>query len=304
MTPIYERQLFESNPSAPGIVNNILQMKSDPKKTKQNQAFTLVEVLVVIAIIGALVALIMPAIEGAREAARRSSCANNLKQLALAGKMHTDAHRIYPTGGWGANWVGDPDGGFGVKQPGGWIYNILPYIEQQNLRNIGAGLPKEEKRLAMAQLMKTPLEVTICPSRRLARAYPYNGPSTLENAIPPKKVGKTDYAINNLLSHKESEVILAEIQLSKGVSNTVMVGEKSLSRGSYKVGAGGDALCMYMGDSTDIARDVSGSPANDDNGGSGFGGPHPGGCNIAYCDGSVRFILEDAEFEPTQGSGE
>src|SRR5436190_20501114 len=94
-------------------------------------AFTLVELLVVMAIIGILIALLIPAVQAARESSRRATCANNLHQLAVAIKLHEETHHIFPTGGWGADWVGDPDAGFGPRQPGGWIDNILPYIEQK-----------------------------------------------------------------------------------------------------------------------------------------------------------------------------
>lgn len=262
--------------------------------------FTLVEVLVVIAIIGILVALLMPAIQMARESARRSSCANNLKQQATAILLHEGQHGIYPTGGWGSDWVGDPDRGFGPKQPGGWIYNILPFIEQEHLRQLGSGLKGVEKQKALAQLMQMPLEIFNCPSRRLARIYPYVGLRPLKNALPPEEVAKSDYAISISISHEKSEIILSEIQMhGNGTSNTVMAGEKSLTKNSYKTGQGaGDGLSMYAGDSDDIRRTVSGAPVSDREGsGTAFGGPHPGGCNVAYCDGSVRFVLEDEELE-------
>lgn len=264
------------------------------------QAFTLIEVLVVISIIGVLIALLLPAIQMARESSRRSSCANNLKQIGLAVKLHTDAQGgIFPTGGWGEDWMGDPDKGFGTKQPGGWIYNVLPYMEQQNLRDLGERLNEADKSAALVELMQKPVEVLNCPSRRLPRIYPYNGPKTLQNipaASLPEKVAKADYAINTLLSYEKSEVIISEIQLSTGMSNTLLAGEKSLDRDNYTSGTGaGDKLCMYMGDSSDIRRKASGTPAGDFSTGFGFGGPHAGGCNVVQCDGSVRFVNEDEE---------
>ena len=103
------------------------------------RGFTLIELLVVIAIIGVLIALLLPAVQAAREAARRSQCSNNLKQMTLATLTHEDTHKTLPSAGWGAHWMGDPDRGFGVEQPGGWAYNVLPFLEQGNLRQIGAG---------------------------------------------------------------------------------------------------------------------------------------------------------------------
>src|SRR5262245_26140759 len=99
-------------------------------------AFTLVELLVVIAIIGVLVALLLPAVQAAREAARRMQCQNHLKQIGLAFHNHHDVFGHLPTGGWGWGWVGDPDSGPGIRQPGGWCFNILPYVEGKNIYDI------------------------------------------------------------------------------------------------------------------------------------------------------------------------
>src|SRR6187431_638694 len=117
-------------------------------------AFTLVELLVVIAIIGVLVALLLPAVQAARESARRMQCQNHLKQFGLAFHSHADTFSHLPTGGWGWSYVGDPDEGFAEKQPGGWLYNILPFIEQKALREIGAGTPGTLKLTELKRLVE------------------------------------------------------------------------------------------------------------------------------------------------------
>jgi prepilin-type processing-associated H-X9-DG protein/prepilin-type N-terminal cleavage/methylation domain-containing protein len=286
-----------------------------PRRLGGPSGFTIVELLVVIAIVGTLIALLLPAVQMAREASRRSACANNLRQQAVAVKLHEETHKIFPTGGWGGEWLGDPDAGYGLKQPGGWIYNVLSYIEQDDLRQLGRGLrgragEQQSSRAveeAFVTLMQTPIPVFYCSSRRLARLYPYTG-GELKNFAqqPPEKVAKTDYAISETISYKQSEVIMPDIQLAgKGASKTVLVGEKSLAATSYDIGGPGDSLIAYVGDSDDIRRTPTGMPTSDRAGAgsgdprtTGFGGPHTGGANIAYCDGSVRFIIESDSVEP------
>ena len=118
-------------------------MGASPRTHRVRWAFTIVELLVVIAIIGILVAMLLPAVQAARESARRQQCSNNLKQLTLAAFNHHHAARQFPTGGWGWWWVGDPDRGFSNRQPGGWIFNLMPFTEKARLR-VGVRRPTRE----------------------------------------------------------------------------------------------------------------------------------------------------------------
>lgn len=160
------------------------------------RGFTLVELLVVIAIIGILVALLLPAIQAAREAARRSQCTNQLRQLAISFQNHHDVHKHLPTGGWHWSWLGYPDYGYGKDQPGGWMYNILPFIEEQALHDLGKGATGAAKRAATVQRVQSPFEGMTCPSRRRASLYPYGDVTAFAFADPFEVCGKTDYAAN------------------------------------------------------------------------------------------------------------
>src|SRR5688500_15583906 len=115
--------------------------------------FTLVELLVVIAIIGILVALVLPAIQAARAAARRTQCKNNVKQIAVACLNFESTHKTFPTGGWSWRWMGDPDKGYGPQQPGGWIYQAAPYLEEQIVFDISKGLQPAQKAQELKKQM-------------------------------------------------------------------------------------------------------------------------------------------------------
>lgn len=160
---------------------------------KPLHGFTLVELLVVIAIIGILVALLLPAIQAAREAARRNQCQNNIKQLGLACLNFESAHSALPSGGWGWHWMGDPDQGGGKDQPGSWIYSVLPYIEESGVRSIAAGLPIAQKKVELTKLSETPISTMNCPSRRKSVAYPYYYADTYRNINRPKLAVRGDY---------------------------------------------------------------------------------------------------------------
>jgi prepilin-type N-terminal cleavage/methylation domain-containing protein len=131
--------------------------------TKHREAFTLVELLVVIAIIGVLVAILLPAIQAAREAARRTQCLNNLKQMGLAVQNYHDARREYPTGGT-EPWH-DEGNQFSIFGAGyGWMVQVLPYIEDTALQNISKGYGAGNRNQDLI-VRGTPVPIYFCPSR-------------------------------------------------------------------------------------------------------------------------------------------
>jgi prepilin-type N-terminal cleavage/methylation domain-containing protein len=164
---------------------------------RRRAAFTLVELLVVIAIIGILVALLLPAVQSAREAARRLQCSNHLKQMGLGAHNHLSAFQYFPAGGWGWGYVGDPDRPTDWRQPGGWMYNLLPYVEQQALHDMPKGITNDQqRRTATKEMAMQPLGMYHCPSRRPAKLYPHiiAASQTPINALRLDLVARSDYA--------------------------------------------------------------------------------------------------------------
>jgi prepilin-type N-terminal cleavage/methylation domain-containing protein len=162
----------------------------------RRSAFTLVELLVVIAIIGILMSMTLPAIQSARESGRRTQCLNNIANMAKATQQHLSANQFFPSGGWGWTWAPDPDRGFGARQPGSWIYSLLPYLEEGNLHQLGRGLPDANKRTLGVQRAMTTLPLFNCPTRRRAELFPYGSGGTFKNMNQPAQIARADYAGN------------------------------------------------------------------------------------------------------------
>lgn len=285
-------------------------------------AFTLIELLVSIAIIGLLLALLLPAVQSVRESARRTQCRNHVRQLASAMHLHEATFQRLPGNGWGFLWIGEPDRGTGPEQPGGWVYQVLPYLEQDSLRKLGSGESDPVRRVSLSTLTQAHLPVLRCPSRPSPERSARNPILNWFNANPKPNDSRTDYAVNegdfitdtdfgpSTLADGDratfpwrdtskatgvcflrSTVRLADVE--DGTSHTLLLGEKYVSRDHYRDGGDlGYDQNPFSGVDLDLNRWTITPPLMDASPFAfrNFGSAHSAGCTMALCDGSVRVI--------------
>ena len=296
---------------------------------KRKLGFTLVELLVVIAIIGILVGLLLPAVQAAREAARRMSCSNNLKQISLSLHNYHDTNRKFPSGqyfckpgiacnnGVRSDWL----------QGWGWTASILPYIEQGNLgKQLNYGLNLYDP--LNLPIIRTPMPIFQCPSdasrrpeippaglasdaRRIATSnYCGNGGSfsnsfESNSVVLPAGVGAQDQNWTNGVLRRDSKHNFADI--TDGTSNTILIGEVTHYNFTWDPAMygmwdppSGTACCTLTMVRHGNQRLNPPPTASDVVKREGFHSYHTGGAQFGFCDGSVRFISQNVDFTNRQ----
>lgn len=172
------------------------------KCNHSRDAFTLVELLVVILIMGVLAGLLIPAVQAAREAARRTQCQSNLKQLGLAALNFESTHRRFPSGGWGYQWQGFADISSPAGQPGSWTFSLLPFIEQPSLYHLGIyQSPAAQREQALRDRTSAHVPIYRCPSRPSSDLVPFDPSCTtcalpIGVTVPLENSARSDYAVN------------------------------------------------------------------------------------------------------------
>lgn len=267
--------------------------------TRFRRGFTLVELLVVIAIIGVLVALLLPAIQAAREAARRTQCKNNLKQYGLALQNFHDSHKVVPPARWNG---GSPS----------WLALLMPFMEGQNefdLWNFAKSYRDPENQPAR----EVSLPFYFCPSRRtgpMLSSEPFPAPEDAPGSlgdyagcVGDHYDGEYDETANGVIitskgyGQIEWSSSISFRSIIDGLSKTIFCGEKHVlpERFGRKLG---DASIYNGGFIQPYMRIVGGQyvialgteKEGTERGEWLFGSSHPGVCQFALCDGSVQVL--------------
>ena len=293
---------------------------------KNRSAFTLVELLVVIAIIAMLVTLLLPAVQSAREAARRTQCINGLKQMGLASLNYESAQGEFPTGGT-EPWHNEGDENSNYAKGYGWMVQILPFIEDAALREVSKNYGAGDEALDL-QVRKTPIPMYFCPSRRenvvrtgggcvLGCALNDYASATPHNSWDPTATNRTrgghfwqgtSHGVLRENTMKYRGVITRTYgsepctmgKITDGASKTMMIAEKRLHINLYTQGAWHDDIGWTDGWDPDIVRftgytpgrDILQGQPNDPGGELGFyfGSAHQTGIFGVFADGHVPNI--------------
>lgn len=305
--------------------------------TSRRRAFTLVELLVVIAIIGVLVSLLLPAVQAARESARRTQCNNNLKQLGLAIQSYLDSYSVYPPGGMKTS-----GGVNALSNELSWHALILPYIEMKGLQSefdFAATVDNPGLDWNLRPPPKTPSDMPRRPALFNVPTFLCNSaPSLIQNSLDTGETvdkgsipwsthyygvmgpvgvnpAKTLPAPNNQyivdgqgfarqgVLGRESKNLFQDI--IDGSSNTFLLGEIAwFDANSYRTwlrGCGGTTNGLYCGGCKNVVFPINAqawtSGQDSDLNNVSFGSMHPGGCQFVMCDGAVRFINESVDLQ-------
>ncbi|MCC6493643.1 MAG: DUF1559 domain-containing protein [Pirellulales bacterium] len=263
------------------------------------RAYSLIELLVVTAILGALAALLMPAVQAARESARRAQCQSHLRQLGLALGKFEARHKELPVGCLGRRFAASPGAAPPVQRFHSWNTQLLADLELKSLWNaLDLNIPSYQgtNRIAGA----TEVAVFLCPSTReenrhsaggLWRGQAFTDYGGIYGVEGPGRDAEPEAAqtlAERWLGVLVYDEAVAARDVSDGLANTAAVAETLRRRGSECEWASGHNVFAHDGD----------APVNSilhagDDVGNEIGSPHPGGALAVFCDGHVAFVSDE-----------
>jgi prepilin-type N-terminal cleavage/methylation domain-containing protein/prepilin-type processing-associated H-X9-DG protein len=281
-------------------------MRSISPGSRDRRGFTLIELLVVIAIIAVLIALLLPAVQSAREAARRSQCVNNLMQLGISLQNYESSHEVFPPGVInGTGPVLDLPKGYHF----GWITQVLPYCEQRNVYNhfnFKAGLYESQNLTTRTSLVRS----FLCPSdpgpnratNKVAMTNYVGCHNDVEAPIDAKNHGV--FFLNSAIRYEDipdgsSQTIFLGEKLNDGLGEGWASGTRASlrntgtapnSRFNSPLAPGAASAAIGIDEDDETAAALKAAPPGTPGFVGGFASRHPGGANSAFGDGSVRFL--------------